>query len=82
METSAAAEVSRDRDPLSLPGVIDPRPDFVVGLVLAISSGIQTDRQTDRQTQTDSLRTSSRKRHLDRPALSPKVTSSRAVAIQ
>ena len=78
METSAAAEVSRDRDPLSLPGVIDPRPDFVVGLVLAISSGIQTDRQT----QTDSLRTSSRKRHLDRPALSPKVTSSRAVAIQ
>ena len=52
METSAAAEVSRDRDPLSLPGVIDPRPDFVVGLVLAISSGIQTDRQTDRLRQT------------------------------
>lgn len=42
-ETSGAAAVSQDRDPLSLPGVIDPDLAFVVGLVLAISSGIQTD---------------------------------------
>ena len=40
-ETSAAAAaVSQDGEPLSLPGVIDPGLDFVIGLAVAISSGI------------------------------------------
>ena len=44
METSSTAPLSQDGGPLALPGVIDPGLDFVVGLVLAISSGIYTDR--------------------------------------
>ena len=47
MET-LAAPVSQDGGPLARPGVIDPGLDFVVGLVLAISSGIYTDRKTYR----------------------------------
>ena len=40
-ETSAAAAtVSQDGEPLSLPGVIDPGLDFVIGLAVAISSGM------------------------------------------
>ena len=45
-ETSAAAAaVSQDGEPLSLPGVIDPGLDFVIGLAVAISSGIWTPTQ-------------------------------------
>ena len=49
METSSTAPLSQDGGPLALPGVIDPGLDFVVGLVLAISSGIYTSIQTDRR---------------------------------